>query len=145
MSKGLCTFWLDGRCFGIDVTDVQEVVQYQRLTRVPLARSVVSGLLNLRGQILTALDLRRRMELPDRPEDQDPMNIVIRTDEGPVSLLVDRIGDVVEVEPESFEAPPDTLNGVARDFITGAYKLEGYLLLELDTRRVLAGLATSQI
>jgi len=145
MSKGLCTFWLDGRCFGIDVTDVQEVVQYQRLTAVPLARPVVSGLLNLRGQILTALDLRRRMELVDRPEGQDPMNIVIRTDDGPVSLLVDRIGDVVEVEPDSFEAPPDTLTGVARDFITGAYKLEGYLLLELDTRRVLAGLATSQI
>ena len=64
MSKGLCTFWLDGRCFGIAVTDVQEVVQHQRLTRVPLAPAAVSGLLNLRGQILTALDLRRRIELP---------------------------------------------------------------------------------
>lgn len=145
MSKGLCTFWLDGRCFGISVTDVQEVVQYQRLTRVPLSRPEVSGLLNLRGQILTAVDLRRRMELPDRPEGQDPMNIVIRTDDGAVSLLVDKIGDVVEVEPGSFESPPDTLTGVARDFITGAYKLDGFLLLELDTRCVLAGLASSQI
>jgi len=144
MSKGLCTFWLDGRCFGIDVTDVQEVVQFQRLTAVPLARPVVAGLLNLRGQILTALDLRRRMELSERPAGQQPMNIVVRTDDGAVSLLVDKIGDVVEVEPATFEAPPDTLTGVARDFITGAYKLDGYLLLELDTRRALAGLAASQ-
>lgn len=145
MTKGLCTFWLDGRCFGIDVTDVQEVVQHQRLTAVPLALPVVAGLLNLRGQILTALDLRRRMELPDRPPGKDPMNIVIRTEDGPVSLLVDRIGDVVDVEPGSFEAPPDTLTGAARAFITGAYKLDGYLLLELDTRCVLAGLATARI
>ena len=144
MTKGLCTFWLDGRCFGIDVADVQEVMQHQSLTRVPLAQPVISGLLNLRGQILTALDLRRRMGLPDRPDDQRPMNIVVRSENGPVGLLVDRIGDVAEVEPESFEAPPNTLTGVARDLITGAYKLDGYLLLELDTKRVLAGLAASR-
>ena len=144
MSRGLCTFWLDGRCFGIDVGDVQEVVQSQRLTRVPLARPAVLGLLNLRGQILTALDLRRRIELGDRAAGDEPMHIVVRTEMGTVSLLVDRIGDVVEVTPELFEAPPETLTGVARDVITGAYKLDGCLLLELDTRRLLAGVATGQ-
>ena len=144
MSRGLCTFRLDGRLFGVRVTDVQEVVQHQRLTPVPLAPPVVSGLLNLRGQIVTALDLRRRMELADRPADERPMHIVVRTPGGPVSLVVDAIGDVVEVERTSFETPPDTLTGVARELITGAYKLDGYLLLELDVHRVLAGLAASQ-
>ena len=144
MSRGLCTFWLDGRRFGIDVGDVQEVVQPQRLTRVPLAGPAVRGLLNLRGQILTALDLRRRIELGDRAEGDEPMHIVVRTELGIVSLLVDRIGDVVEVTPDLFEAPPETLAGVGRDVITGAYKLDGYLLLELDTRRLLAGVTTGQ-
>ena len=141
MSDSLCTFWLDGRCFGISVHDAQEVVPHQRLTRVPLARPEISGLLNLRGQILTAVDLRRCLELPDRPPGQVPVNIVVRAGDEPVSLLVDRVGDVIEVEPDCSEPPPATLTGAARDLIVRAYKLADRLLLELDTRRVLAGLA----
>ena len=128
-----CTFFLDGLFFGIEVERVQEVFRYQQMTRVPRAANVVAGLINLRGQIVTALDLRRRLELRPRPEGDLPMNIVLQSDDLSVSLLVDDIGDVVEVTSEAFEASPETLSGVARELILGAYKLDDRLLLILDT------------
>jgi purine-binding chemotaxis protein CheW len=133
-----CTFFLDGLFFGLEVRRVQEVLRYQEMTRVPLAPPVVRGLINLRGQIVTALDLGRRLELPERPDGQRPMNVVVRTDGGAMSLLVDDIGDVLEVEADAFERPPETLKGVARDLIRGAYKLPGRLLLILNTEKVLS-------
>src|SRR5271170_5150484 len=105
------------------------------MTRVPLAPPVVRGLINLRGQIVTAIDLRRRLELSDRPADQLPVNVVVQTDDGAVSLLVDEIGDVLEVPEMEFESPPETLNGIARELIRGAYKLADRLLLILDTEK----------
>jgi purine-binding chemotaxis protein CheW len=130
-----CTFFLDGHYFGIDVLQVQEVIRHQEMTRVPLAPPVVRGLINLRGQIVTAIDLRRRLDMPDRAEGELPVNVVVRTDDGAVSLLVDEIGDVLEVPEEAFERPPETLRGTARELIRGAYKLDGRLLLILDTER----------
>lgn len=129
------TFFLDGLFFGVEVLKVQEVIRYQEMTRVPLAPPVISGLINLRGQIVTAVDLRRRLELSPRAADQLPMNVVVRTDDGAVSLLVDEIGDVVEVSEESFEQPPETIDGVARELIRGVYKLRERLLLILDTEK----------
>ena len=79
--------------------------------------------------------MRRRLELPDRPPDQLPLNVVLQTDDGAVSLLVDDIGDVLEVPEHLFERPPETLKGPARDLIRGAYKLPDRLLLILDTER----------
>lgn len=131
--KQFCTFYLDKLLFGVEVEKVQEVIRYQEMTRVPLAPAVMRGLINLRGQIVTALDLRRRLELPDRPPDRLPMNVVVRTGEEAVSLLVDEIGDVLEVDEEAFEAPPETLQGETRELICGAYKLRDRLLLMLDT------------
>jgi purine-binding chemotaxis protein CheW len=119
----------------VEVDKVQEVIRYQEMTRVPLAASVVTGLINLRGQIVTALDLRRRLELSERAAERLPMNVVVRTGEEAVSLLVDEIGDVLEVEDQTFEAPPETLQGVARELIRGAYKLKDRLLLVLDTEK----------
>ncbi len=136
-----CTFYLDGYFFGVDVLTVQEVIRYQQMTRVPLASGVVSGLINLRGQIVTALDLRRQLELRDRPADQVPMNVVVQTDDGAVSLLVDEIGDVLEVDEQSFERPPETIQGPIRELIRGVYKLKDSLLLILDTDKALAGTA----
>ncbi len=104
---------------------MQEIIRYQEMTRVPLAPPVVCGLINLRGQIVTAIDLRRRLELSDRPADQLPVNVVVHTDDGAVSLLVDEIGDVLEVSEKLFEPPPETLRGPARELIRGAYKLPG--------------------
>ncbi len=115
---------------------VQEVIQYQEMTRVPLSPDVVSGLINLRGQIVSAIDLRRRLGLPDRPPGQLPMNVVVRTNDGAVSLLVDEIGDVIEVEEDTLESPPETLQGFAREVVQGVYKLSGRLLLALDIDRV---------
>src|SRR3954449_4945108 len=82
------TFWLAGYLFGIEVVKVQEVLRYQRMTAVPLAPPEIAGLINLRGQIVTALDLRRRLDLPDRADAKLPMNVVVRTDEGSLALLV---------------------------------------------------------
>jgi purine-binding chemotaxis protein CheW len=130
-----CTFYVAGHYFGLDVLKVQEVIRYQEMTRVPLAPPVVRGLINLRGQIVTALDLRRRLELDDRPADQLPVNVVVQTDDGAVSLLVDEIGDVLQVPDKLFERPPETLQGRARELIRGAYKLKDRLLLILDTER----------
>jgi purine-binding chemotaxis protein CheW len=136
-SHQFCTFYLDQLLLGVEVRQVQEVIRYQEMTRVPLAPSVVEGLINLRGQIVTAIDLRRRLQLSDRPADRLPMNVVIRTADGPVSLLVDKIGDVVEVESDVFERPPETLHEPARSLIHGAYKLPDRLLLVLDIEKAL--------
>lgn len=130
-----CTFYVDGHFLGVDVIKVQEIIRYQEMTAIPLAHPVVSGLINLRGQIVTAIDLRRRLELLDRPSDVIPVNVVVHTDDGAVSLLVDEIGDVLEVSEAAFELPPETLRGTTRDLIRGTYKLPDRLLLILDTER----------
>jgi purine-binding chemotaxis protein CheW len=134
-TKQFCTFFLNGLFFGVEVLKVQEVIRYQDMTRVPLAPAMIQGLINLRGQIVTAIDLRRRLELPARNADQLPMNVVVRSEDGAVSLLVDEIGDVVEIRDDVYERPPETLQGVARDLIRGVYKLKERLLLILDTER----------
>ncbi len=133
--RQLCTFFLDDLYFGVDVLKVQEVIRYQEMTRVPLAPPVVRGLINLRGQIVTAIDMRKRLNLQALPDGQLPMNVVISTDDGPVSLLVDAIGDVLEVDQDLYERPPETLRGQIREMIQGAYKLNGRLLLTLDSDR----------
>jgi purine-binding chemotaxis protein CheW len=138
--RQFCTFYVGGLYFGIGVREVQEVIRYQEMTRVPSAAPVVRGLINLRGQIVTAIDLRRRLGLPDRADSAEtlPMNLVVRTDDGVVSLLVDEIGEVVEVDEDSFERPPPTLEGVARELVRGVYKQPGSLLLVLDTARAVS-------
>jgi purine-binding chemotaxis protein CheW len=135
--ESYCTFALDGLTCGVEVLRVQEVIRYQQMTQVPLAHPVVAGLINLRGQVVTAVDLRRRLGLGERDETSEPMNVVVRTHDGAVSMLVDEIGDVLEADPATFEPAPDTLSGPLADLVTGVYKLDGGLLLVLDTDRVL--------
>lgn len=132
-----CTFHLDRCLFGVEVHKVQEVIRDQDMTPVPLAPDVVSGLINLRGQIVTAIDLRRRLGHSNRTDARKPMNVVLRTEEGAVSLLVDDIGDVVEVEDSALERPPENLRGVARELITHVIKMPTGLLLLLDTEKAL--------
>ena len=131
----LATFWLDGDLFGVEVEHVQEVLRSQSITRVPLAPPAVAGLINLRGQVVTAIELRERLGRKPRPEGQEAVVIVVRLHGEAVSLLVDSIADVVDVNARDFESPPDTLDGSARDLILGAYKLSGQLLLALDVNR----------
>jgi purine-binding chemotaxis protein CheW len=131
----LATFWLDGDLYGVEVGHVQEVLRSQGLTRVPLAPPAVAGLINLRGQVVTAIELRERLGRPHRPEGTEAVVIVVRLHGEAVSLLVDAIADVVDVDARDFEAPPDTLEGPARTLIRGAYKLQGQLLLALDVHQ----------
>lgn len=133
----LCTFRLHEFTIGIDVTLVQEVLNRQDATRIPLVSDVVQGLINLRGEIVTTIDLRRRLGLPPRTADDASMNVVIRTPDGPVALVVDQIGDVIDADESLFEFPPPTLGGPHREFVTGVFKLDDTLLLLIDLERVL--------
>jgi purine-binding chemotaxis protein CheW len=132
------TFYVDGMLFGVEVMKVQEVLRSQANTRVPLAPEVVSGLINLRGQIVTSIDMRRRLKLPLRPPEAIPMNIVVRSGEEAVNLLVDEIGDVLQVEASRFERKLHNIDPAVRDLIVGVYKLDDRLLLVLDTNKTVA-------
>jgi len=137
LAKQYCTFRLESYLFGIDVLHVQEIIRQVRTTRVPLAPPVVIGLINLRGQLVTALDLRRRLELPPRADGASTTNVVVTINDVAVALLVDEIGDVVDVSEENFEATPETITGPTRDLISGVYKLKDRLMLILDTALVI--------
>lgn len=131
-----CTFHLDKLLFGVELKAVQEVLRPMDITKVPLASGVVSGLINLRGQIVTAINLRRYLELEPRPSSMLSINVVVHSEDGAVSLLVDEIADVVEVEGSTFEPPPETLRESVRDTILGVHKLNGRLLHVLDAGKV---------
>jgi purine-binding chemotaxis protein CheW len=137
LNRQYSTFTAAGLFLGIEVQQVQEVLRYLEMTRIPSAPDVIQGLINLRGQIVTAIDMRARLGLPKRPEGEPPMNMVVRSDDGAVSLLVDEIGDVVEVTADAYEPTPDNLPREQRELIEGVYKLEGKLLLVLNTEQVL--------
>jgi purine-binding chemotaxis protein CheW len=132
----ICTFYVDGQFFGVEVERVQEIIRYQPMTRVPLSSKTVGGLLSLRGQIVIAIDLRQRLEFEPRPASILPTNVLVRSDSGVQSLLVDEIGEVVEVDVDAFESPPCTLKGVARELVKSVCKMEGQLLLLLDVDQV---------
>jgi purine-binding chemotaxis protein CheW len=127
------TFFVADLFFGVDVLHVQEVMRSQQMTSVPQAPEVIEGLINLRGQIVTAIDMRRRLGLPPRSGNQAPMNMVVRTPDGAVSLLVDEIGDVLDMDASNYERPPDNLDPAVQELIRGVYKLKDGLLLVLDT------------
>lgn len=139
----LCTFFINDIYFGIDVQQIQEVIRAPEMTRVPLAPPDICGLINLRGQIVTTIDLRRRLEMSELSksssvaDDQLVLNIVIRHQDEVVSLLVDSVDDVREVQPKDFEPPPVTLKGRMRQLLSGAYKLDRGLLLVLDVEKIL--------
>ncbi|MGD0938431.1 MAG: chemotaxis protein CheW [Terracidiphilus sp.] len=139
------TFFIEDLFFGVDVLDVQEVLRAQQMTPVPQAPDVVEGLINLRGQIVTAIDMRRRLHMPKLATGQPPMNIVVSTPDGAVSLLVDEIGDVLDMDASNYERPPDNLDPAARELIRGVYKMKDGLMLVLDTEKAIevdAGLAS---
>jgi purine-binding chemotaxis protein CheW len=128
------TFEVADQLFGLEVGRVQEVLTFSEYTPVPLAPAHVGGLFNLRGQVIAALDLRVRLGLPPTDLSDGAMNVIVRDDDESVSLLVDRIGDVVELDDTAAEVPPDTLTGPVRDLITATFPLEDRLMLALDAR-----------
>ena len=133
----LSTFHVGKYLFGVDVSLVQEVVRLQLMTPVPLASPEIAGLINLRGEVLTAIDLRARLGLPPADSTREPVNVVVRVDDEPVSLLVDEIGGVLEVSQVPFEQTPSTVDERVRDLLLGAYTLPERLLLALNAKRVL--------
>jgi purine-binding chemotaxis protein CheW len=133
------TFFIEDHFFGIEVEKVQEVFTAQEITPVPLAPPVIAGLINLRGEIVTALDLRNRLGFPPRPAGMEAMSVVVRTAEGSVNLLVDQIGDVIEVLPTLFEPPPETVDPQMAAVLDGVYKLEERLFLALNIQAIVHG------
>jgi purine-binding chemotaxis protein CheW len=134
-SRRFATFEVDGQLFGVEVDTVQEVLAYHEYTPVPLAPPAVGGLFNLRGQVIAAVDLRVQLGLPGHEMRGPVMNVILRGDGEPVSLLVDRIGEVVDLPDDDFEPPPDTLSGPARELVVGTYQRPGRLMLALDPRQ----------
>lgn len=132
MNTQVCTFMLGETLFGVDVSAVQEVLRPQAMTLVPLAPPVVRGLINLRGQIITAIDLRERLGFPPAVTTVPGMNLVVRLPDEILSFLVDDVGEVMNLSEDQFEDTPVTLQGAISDVITGVYKLKDRLLLLLN-------------
>ena len=133
-----CSFYLDEHLFGLDIAAVQEVIRHQDITRLPLAAPAVEGVINLRGRIVPAVDLRRCLGMEAAPERSDPTNIIVRAaGAASVSLLVDKIGDVIEAPEGAFQRCPETMRGIVRELIHGVVSVQDGLLLVLDIGKVL--------
>jgi purine-binding chemotaxis protein CheW len=141
-SKQFTTFSIDGKVYGIDVMKVQEVTKPLEVTSMRTAPDFIKGLINLRGQIATAVGLRELFKLPV-DSTNEKMTVVCRIEDVLLSLLVDNIGDVIEVEDGSFENTPLTVPSNIRPFMEGVYKTDATILsilnidsilLELDKR-----------
>jgi len=126
-----------GQMFGIPVLQVQDVLGPQRITRIPLAPAEVAGSLNLRGRIVTAIDLRTRLGLPKRAAGEKSMSVVVDQDGEAYSLLVDNVGEVLSLSVATFERNPPTLDPRWREVSVGIHRLDGNLLIILDVARLL--------
>lgn len=131
------TIWLDGQMCGIPVLEVHDVLSKQVLTKIPQSPEAVAGVLNLRGQIVTAIDLRKRLKLKDRECEGEEMNIVVEYQSEPYSLIIDKVGDVLSLSDDAFEKNPVTLEACWREVSTGIFRLEEELLVILDIEKLL--------
>lgn len=131
-----CTFYLGSDLFGVPVLEVQEVVRQHDITQVPLAPAIVRGLINLRGNIVSTVDMRRLLRMEPLADSAESINVITRVSGGLVSLLVDHIGDVIDAPEDSFEAVPSVLAGDVRQIITRVCKLPGNLLMILNPGRI---------
>ena len=135
-TEDFVTFYIAGQLFGVPVLTVQDILNVQQITPIPLAPPEISGSLNLRGRIVTAVDVRKRLGLVDR-EQEESMSIVVGHDNDLYSLMVDSVGEVLAVNSFSFEKNPPTLDQRFRDYSAGIYRLDGTLLVVLDVNRFL--------
>jgi len=136
-TRQYATFRVQDLFFGIEVVKVQEVIRQQEMTAVPLAPHAVEGLINLRGQIVIAIDTRRSLGLPNLEGADQRANIVIQSDDAAISLLVDEIGDVVDVPLDSYAPVPENMPLEQRELIECVYDVKEGLMLVLDTARLL--------
>lgn len=135
-SDDVVTFRVGTQWFGLGVLKVQEVIGEQKVARVPLAGPAIAGLLNLRGQIVTAIDMHRKLEIP-RASDEPLMNVVIRDGDELFALIVDEVGDVATVPAGALEALPVSLDGAWGRICTGVTRREQGLLAVLDVTNLL--------
>ncbi|MBL4886026.1 MAG: chemotaxis protein CheW [Planctomycetaceae bacterium] len=131
------SFWVDGQLLGVPVSDVQEVLNAQHIARTPRSKPEIAGLLNLRGQIVTAVDLRKSLGLPPREEDKKSMNVVLRFRGESFSLLVDEVGEVIDVASTETLPVPRTLDAHWLKVTTGIVRLKDRLFIILDVAAVL--------
>lgn len=131
------TLMVADQLFGVPIHSVQDVLGPQRINRIPLSPTEVAGSLNLRGRIVTAIDLRRRMGLPDRAGDQPGMSVVVDHNGELYSLIMDAAGEVMALPAGEFESNPATLDPLWQDVTSGIFQLDGRLLVILDIERLL--------
>ncbi len=130
----IATFYIGNEFCGIDALQIQEILRYHEVTTIPLSSNDIKGLINLRGRILTVIDTRYKLSIDESLWNKEPMSLVVYTEEDPVSLLVDEIGDIMEIEKRLYEPPPKTFKGFDARFISGVFKLEGRLLMMLNAK-----------
>lgn len=131
------TVLVAGQLFGVPVLSVRDVLREQPLTPIPLASPEIVGALNLRGRVVTAIDLRTRLGLPPREEGASSMNLVVALDGELYSFLVDEVGDVLKLDMETYEVVSDTLEAVWAQVTMGLHRLDKDLMLVLDIEAVL--------
>ena len=136
-TKEFVTMTVGGQLFGIPVLSVQDVLAAQKIARIPLAPPEVAGALNLRGRIVTAIDVRTRLGLPPMDSGQTGMSIVVDHHGELYSLIIDVIGDVMDLPNSAYERSPATLDPSWREVAAGVYRLDGELLVVLDVNRLL--------
>ncbi|HEX5135665.1 MAG TPA: chemotaxis protein CheW [Planctomycetota bacterium] len=130
----ICTFHLGGMVLALPSDDVQEVIRHDAPTPVPLAPPDVVGLISLRGEMATVVDLARR--LGREPPPPAGIGLVLRRERGTLCVRADRAGDVLEADDATFEPPPETLKGAARQLVRGTFKVGPALVLLLDGNRI---------
>ncbi|MBT3583983.1 MAG: chemotaxis protein CheW [Halobacteriovoraceae bacterium] len=136
--KQVCGFRIGDDFYGVSVLDVQEVIKPQNVTPIPLADKHVRGLINLRGQIVTSISLRTLFGL-ENDLAADHMNVIVRSNDSLFALVADEILDVMDLKPDRFEGPPETLDPNLKQYIKGVFKLENKLLILLDIEKILKG------
>ena len=134
----ICTFRLGGNWYGINVLDVQEVIRDQQLTDVPLATSSIEGLINLRGEIVTAIDLRQLFQYADPPSDEDSVFIIVSISDGKICLRVDEIGDVRDGADIRLEQAEASWKNKQEDFVTSAVPFSDRTVLLIDVQKLFA-------
>jgi purine-binding chemotaxis protein CheW len=141
--RQLCTFYVKNQLYGIDVTQVQEVVKAMAMSRIPLALYYVRGLINLRGQVATAVGLREMFQLDGQTE-KSSMNVILRHEGALIALQVDEIGDVMEVERGDIESIPSTIPDSIRSYMSGVFQLKNSLLCVIDLNKLFQNVSESE-
>ncbi len=137
MSRQFSTFYINHQLYGIDVSVVQEITKPMPITEVPLAPEWIKGLINLRGQIATAIGLRELFHLQSAEDLKKGVNVVCKADGILMALLVDEVGDVLEVTEDLFESTPEVMDPVVKEFLEGVFKLPDHILSIIDTKKLI--------